>query len=452
MAKPFPSRNTRLARTLGALLLAGLLAGCQGDEFSLGSGPKHLRPVSAEVKHKMTDLGMDVSSPIMIRIFKEESQLEVWKQAKNGRYALLQTFEICKWSGELGPKIKEGDRQAPEGFYEITPALMNPNSSYHLAFNLGYPNAFDRSHGRTGSHLMVHGACSSRGCYAMTDEQVQDIYALARDSFKGGQRSFQVQAFPFRMTPENMARHRHNQHIDFWRMLKAGYDHFEVTKLPPKVDVCERKYVYDATSIVEGVPFKATAKCPEYKVPEAVEVAVVAKQRQDEAKFQQVVASLEAKAEREKRWQETQTRIAALVGGSDAAATGAPAPEMPAAPAGAIAVATNGEPLPQANPARAAAPAAPASGGIFASLFNNGAQPDAAPTEATGTVAAPDQMPATAQAAVSATAFAAGPAPAAPEKRGLLRRWLPFGQDSGNVEAATAADLGAVAAVPPPKP
>ncbi|NNC27627.1 murein L,D-transpeptidase, partial [Salinisphaera sp. USBA-960] len=129
---------------------------------------------------------------------KEESALEVWKQTRTGKYQLLDEFEICKWSGKLGPKFKEGDRQAPEGFYEITPALMNPNSSYHLAFNLGYPNSYDRSHGRTGSHLMVHGACSSRGCYAMTDEQVQDIYALARDSFKGGQRSFQVQAFPFR--------------------------------------------------------------------------------------------------------------------------------------------------------------------------------------------------------------------------------------------------------------
>ena len=61
-----------------------------------------------------------------MRIFKEEAELEVWKEDKTGRFALLKTYPICRWSGELGPKVKEGDRQAPEGFYTITPALMNP--------------------------------------------------------------------------------------------------------------------------------------------------------------------------------------------------------------------------------------------------------------------------------------------------------------------------------------
>ncbi|MBO6508323.1 MAG: murein L,D-transpeptidase, partial [Roseibium sp.] len=267
-------RNSRKVLKIGAVLLgATILASCQGDEFV--SGPdKAKKPVSASVKRKMSDLNMGTTSPIMIRIFKEESQLEVWKQDRTGKYKLLEDFEICKWSGKLGPKFKEGDRQAPEGFYEITPALMNPHSSYHLAFNLGYPNKYDRAHGRTGSHLMVHGACSSRGCYAMTDEQVQDIYALARDSFKGGQRSFQVQAFPFRMTAENMARHRKSPHLDYWKMLKTGYDHFEVTKKPPKVSVCEKKYVFDATTLVEGVPFRASAKCPEYQVHPSIATAV----------------------------------------------------------------------------------------------------------------------------------------------------------------------------------
>lgn len=171
-------QGVRRSAKLGAVFIAaGLLVGCQADEY--GYGPKDQRPVSASIKRKITDLNMSATSPIMIRIFKEESALEVWKQTRTGKYALLEEFEICKWSGELGPKFKEGDRQAPEGFYEITPGLMNPNSSYHLAFNLGYPNNYDQAHGRTGTHLMVHGACSSRGCYAMTDQQVQDIYALA---------------------------------------------------------------------------------------------------------------------------------------------------------------------------------------------------------------------------------------------------------------------------------
>ncbi|WP_068418941.1 murein L,D-transpeptidase family protein [Labrenzia sp. OB1] len=296
-----------------ALLAAGFLASCQADEF--GYGPKAQRPVSASIKRKMSDLNMSATSPIMIRIFKEESSLEVWKQTRSGKYKLLEDFEICKWSGELGPKFKEGDRQAPEGFYEITPALMNPNSSYHLAFNLGYPNAYDRSHGRTGSHLMVHGACSSRGCYAMTDQQVQDIYALARDSFKGGQRSFQVQAYPFRMTPENMARHRDSEHLEFWKMLKTGYDHFEVTQTPPAIAVCERKYVFDSTTLVQGVPFRASAQCPDLKISPRIASAVSAKQRKDNAKFQMLAARFDAREERQKRWEERSNRIAEVLGG-----------------------------------------------------------------------------------------------------------------------------------------
>ena len=335
----FPAaRNLR--RAAGIMLVAGVLAGCQADE--LGYGPKAQRPVSADVKRKITDLNMSTTSPIMIRIFKEESELEVWKEGRNGRYALLEEFEICKWSGKVGPKFKEGDRQAPEGFYEITPGLMNPNSSYHLAFNLGYPNKYDRSHGRTGSHLMVHGACSSRGCYAMTDQQVQDIYALARESFKGGQRSFQVQAFPFRMTPENMAEHRNSEHLDFWRMLKTGYDHFELTQVPPKVSVCEKKYLFDATTLVEGVPFRASAKCPAYEVPSRLQQLVKSKHRKDEAKYQKIVAKYEARENREKRWSETQTKLADIVGG------GSTAPEVVAAPEadGSSAIATASVPAP----------------------------------------------------------------------------------------------------------
>ena len=202
---------------------------------------------------------MSKESPILVRIFKEESELEVWKEDQSGRMALLKTYPICRWSGDLGPKIKEGDRQAPEGFYTITPSLMNPNSSYYLSINMGYPNAYDRSNNRTGAFLMIHGDCSSRGCYAMTDEQIAEIYALARESFFGGQSSFQIQAFPFRMTPQNMARHRNSPHIAFWKMLKTGYDHFEVTRQEPKVDVCDRRYVFNTETKGRYV---STAACP----------------------------------------------------------------------------------------------------------------------------------------------------------------------------------------------
>jgi murein L,D-transpeptidase YafK len=123
---------------------------------------------------------------------------------------------------------------------------MNPNSQFYLSFNMGYPNAYDKAWGRTGAHLMVHGDCSSRGCYAMTDDQIGEIYALARESFFGGQRAFQVQALPFRMTPRISPSHRNNPNMPFWRMLKEGSDHFEITRQEPKVDVCEKRYVFNA--------------------------------------------------------------------------------------------------------------------------------------------------------------------------------------------------------------
>ena len=196
-------RNSALA----ALAVAGLaLAACQ-DNSAI---PKDVRPVSQALVSRMDQLQMRETSPVLVRIFKEESELEVWKQDTTGRFELLKVYPICRWSGELGPKVREGDRQAPEGFYTITPALMNPNSSYYLAINTGFPNTYDKANGHSGAFLMIHGDCSSRGCYAMTDEQIGEIYSLARESFLGGQQSFQIQAYPFRMTAANLARHRTN--------------------------------------------------------------------------------------------------------------------------------------------------------------------------------------------------------------------------------------------------
>jgi murein L,D-transpeptidase YafK len=236
---------------------------------------------------------MDKGSPILMRIFKEEAEAEIWKVNRDGEYALLKTYPICRWSGDLGPKQKEGDRQAPEGFYTITPGQMNPNSNYYLAFNTGYPNAYDRSWNRTGSELMVHGDCSSRGCYAMTDEQMVEIYALARESFFGGQKSFQLQAFPFRMTAVNMAKHRNNPNLAFWRMLKTGSDHFEATHQEPKVDVCERRYVFNAGAPANASrppSFSPRAQCPVYEVPKEIATLVNAKEARDNKEYAELVA------------------------------------------------------------------------------------------------------------------------------------------------------------------
>jgi len=269
-----------------ALGSAMALSGCNTDSIVLPMSEKAARPLSDKMVKEIQSKNMDMESPILVRLFKEEAELEVWKQDREGRFALLKTYPICRWSGELGPKIKEGDRQAPEGFYSITPGQMNPNSQYYLSFDLGYPNAYDRAYGRTGAQLMVHGDCSSRGCYSMTDEQISEIYALGRDSFFGGQKSFQVQAYPFRMTAQNLARHRNNPNLAFWKMLKKGNDHFEVSKLEPKVNVCDKHYVFDAESPTGHLlSFNATAKCPAYQVPEEIASLVRDKERQDEIQF-----------------------------------------------------------------------------------------------------------------------------------------------------------------------
>ena len=300
-------RGLMASAALAALVA---LAGCETDGLQSG---RAMRELSPELRADLTQKNMPVELPMLVRLFKQEAELEVWKQDAAGRYELLKTYPICRWSGELGPKIKEGDRQAPEGFYTITPAQMNPNSQFYLSFNMGYPNAFDKAHGRTGAHLMVHGDCSSRGCYAMTDDQIGEIYALARESFFGGQRAFQVQAYPFRMTAANFAKHRNNPNIPFWRMLKEGNDHFEITHQEPVVEVCEKRYVFNPgapqnftpanNGIKLGTPwggfrdqqaqpvslkFNPVGKCPAYEVPADVLAEVKAKQRQDD----QQIASL----------------------------------------------------------------------------------------------------------------------------------------------------------------
>ena len=235
---------------------------------------------------------MPKHSPILVRIFKEEAELEVWKQDTTGHFQILKVYPICRWSGDLGPKVREGDRQAPEGFYTITPDLMQPNSNYYLAINTGFPNAFDRANDRHGAFLMIHGDCSSRGCYAMTDEQIGEIYSLARESFLGGQQSFQIQAYPFRMTPLNLARHRTNPNMAFWKMIKEGNDHFEATHLEPKVDVCNKRYVFDAQqppNSSKPIVFSPTGRCPPYVVNPEIAGPALEKEHADQVEYASLV-------------------------------------------------------------------------------------------------------------------------------------------------------------------
>ena len=199
-------------------------------------------PDLARFDERLKAQGLALGAPVFLRIFKLESELEIWME-KDGRYQKFATYPICLWSGRLGPKLREGDRQAPEGFYAVTKDELNPNSRWHRSFSLGFPNAFDRAQGRTGSFIMVHGGCQSVGCFAMTNDVVDEIWQLVTAALDQGQPAFNVQVFPFRMTEKNLAARKGDKWSPFWADLKKGYDAFERTRVPPMVSVCEGRYV-----------------------------------------------------------------------------------------------------------------------------------------------------------------------------------------------------------------
>ena len=280
------------ALVLAAAFAAGLMPAICLGEISNPLPGKATKELPPELLALLQQKNMPKNSPIILRTFKEEAELEVWKQDASGRFQILKTYPICRWSGDLGPKFWEGDRQTPEGFYSITPAQMNPNSNYYLAINTGFPNSFDKANNRTGSFLMIHGDCWSSGCYAMTDDQIAEIYALARDVFQGGLPSFQLQAYPFRLTPANLARHRNSANLAFWQMLKIGNDHFETTHFEPKVNVCNRTYVFDAQAPANSpnpLVFNPTGKCPAFIVNPKIALMAQEKQRADAIEYAQLL-------------------------------------------------------------------------------------------------------------------------------------------------------------------
>ena len=250
---------SKAIRVGGIAAIALSLSACVSTVLEVDGKATQATPAS--LVSEMSRKSMSASAPILIRIFKQESELEIWKRDRSGGFALLKTYPMCRWSGKLGPKKVDGDRQAPEGFYHVSAGMLNPDSQYYLSFNLGYPNRLERALGYTGEALMVHGACTSSGCYALTDEGVSEIYAVSREALKGGQSSFQVQAYPFRMTPQNMAKNRNDPNFAFWSDLKQGYDIFEVSRRQPTVSYCEGRYVFDK-KFEGGEPQNALAACP----------------------------------------------------------------------------------------------------------------------------------------------------------------------------------------------
>lgn len=236
--RPRPNILAILIAMLAFLCLPALFAFAHAEAPPSSARSRAAYSAQAPVlKTALAEQGLALGSAVFLQITKEPAQLTAYVQDKDGRFQPFRTWPVCAVSGELGPKMREGDRQAPEGFYKVRPKQMNPSSSYHLSFNLGYPNAFDRAKGRTGSFLMVHGSCVSIGCFAMTDPVIEEVWTLMQAAFEGGQRAVDVHIFPFPMTEANLLAHETSAHAGFWQTLKPGWDRFAETGKVPAIDV-----------------------------------------------------------------------------------------------------------------------------------------------------------------------------------------------------------------------
>jgi murein L,D-transpeptidase YafK len=213
--------------------------------FAEGALPLVGTPDLGQLGERLAASGLKPGAHMFIRIFKAESELELW-MLKGGRYELFATYPICHWAGTIGPKLREGDKQNPEGFYSVGYRQLHRIGRWPRSLNIGYPNTFDRAWGRTGSYILVHGGCSSVGCFAMTNAVMSEIFTLSEHALRTGQGRIDVHVFPFRMTEENLAVHAQSPWLYFWKNLKEGYDAFEETRLPPRVGICDRRYVIEA--------------------------------------------------------------------------------------------------------------------------------------------------------------------------------------------------------------
>ena len=273
-----PKSNVRSLAVAGLLALAGLgspahalkieLKDVAADRVerqklaNLGALPLPGTPDLANLKQRLDDKGLKAGDQLFIRVFKSESELEVWMR-RGEEFVHFATYPICHWSGTLGPKLREGDKQNPEGFYTIGWRQLHRVGRWPRSLNLGFPNVLDRMNGRTGSYILVHGGCSSVGCFAMTNAVMEEIYDLAERALRQGQGTVHVHVFPFRMTEENLAAHAESEWSGFWRNLKEGYDAFEATRRPPRVSVCENRYNIQETGPVEVGDHLPLALCGE---------------------------------------------------------------------------------------------------------------------------------------------------------------------------------------------
>ena len=232
-----------LGAAMSFLCLPAVLAAAGVDDVR--TSPRSRAAVDArtpELTHALAEKGLELGDPVYLRLTKEPAVLTAYVANEHGVYEPFRSWPVCAYSGTLGPKQAEGDKQAPEGFYSVGPSQMNPASAFHLSFDIGYPNALDRANGRTGSYLMVHGNCVSVGCYAMTDAAIEEIWTLMQAALDHGQAAVPVHIYPFPMTAANLQRHVGNPNLPFWRSLAPAWAEFEKTGEVPAVRVTGGEY------------------------------------------------------------------------------------------------------------------------------------------------------------------------------------------------------------------
>lgn len=229
------------------IIICGVILMSAGLLFSSVNIPSSKRSenvikrISPELEKQFQSKKLKLGGNVFLRLFKQEDILEIWV-LKDGKFDLFKEYNIEYYSGGLGTKKKQGDAKSPEGFYTVYPYSLNPSSSYHLSFNIGYPNAYEKHRGYTGGNIMIHGSNVSIGCYAMTDERIEEIYTILHKAFENGAKSVKVHIFPFKMTEDNMKKYSSHNSISFWKELVEGYEYFEKNKLPPEIKVIKGMY------------------------------------------------------------------------------------------------------------------------------------------------------------------------------------------------------------------
>ncbi len=189
---------------------------------------------------ELEKLGFRSGDSVILRLFKEEGELEIWMRPDSEPlYSLFKIVRLTASSGRLSPKTHEGDGQTPEGFYSVQAGNLRPKTQHYLGLDLGYPNEHDRQLNRTGSDLMLHAGKTAAGGYAISQESMEEVYALCDAALRRASPEIPVQIFPFRLTDRRMDRTltQGSAWLEEWTNLKEGYDFFENVRQPPRIEV-----------------------------------------------------------------------------------------------------------------------------------------------------------------------------------------------------------------------